>query len=85
MRVEEFQGIRNAVPGPGIEPTQFQVDEGSDRYRQGSWSRRRGMIHADTQGEVLPGPITAIIPFDLPGVEHAIMVVSGTEVHGYVT
>ena len=81
MKVNRFRGQRDATAGAGIEANEFQIDAGSDRYKKGSWARRRGMARAAT--EKLDGPVTSILGWDLPGVEFAYLVVAGTEIHGF--
>lgn len=83
MRVSEFKGTVTQSPAAGIKPDESQVDEGSDRFHRGSWRRRRGIRRA--LNEKLDAPITALLGWDLPGVEYAYVVVSGGEVHGYST
>lgn len=63
-----------------LSSNEFQTDEGSDRYKRGSWRRRRGMVHSDLPA--FSNPVTAIIGIDLPGVDYALLTVDGQNIQG---
>jgi hypothetical protein len=80
--VSEFNGVAQDVAPAVMPPNLFQEDQGGDRYFRGSWRRRRGMIH--TGLAKFDDPVTSLIGFEMAGDDFAIVVVEGTNVHGFL-
>lgn len=78
--IEDFRGMNTNIPAQRLPDQMAQVDEGSDRYRRGSWRRRRGMRHSSLPK--FDGPILGILGFDLKGPDYAVLLVEGTNVQG---
>ena len=76
----QFKGLVLDVPRTNLSSDEFQVDQGSDRYKRGAWSRRRGMLHSDLTA--FASPVTAIIGIDLPGVDFGLLLVQGQNIEG---
>lgn len=79
--VDSFRGVAQDVPPPKLPDGLFQVDEGSDRFRRGSWRRRRGMRHSSLSK--FSSAVTSILGFDLAGPDYGFLVVEGNNVHGF--
>lgn len=75
-----FKGTVLDVARPNLRANEFQEDKGSDRFKKGSWRRRRGMLHSDISA--FGSAVTAIIGLDLPGSDFAWVVVEGTNING---
>lgn len=59
----------------------YQIDAGGDRFRPGSWRRRRGMLHTNLTQHT--SAVTTILGFELPGEDFALALVEGTNLHGF--
>ena len=79
-KIDEFAGIRTGVFAPKLKNSEFQIDQGGDRFETSRWRRRRGMRHTNTLQ--FPAEITALLGFDLPGQDFATIVVSGGIIYG---
>lgn len=75
-----FKGVMLDVSRTNLSSNEFQEDQGSDRFKRGSWRRRRGMLHSDLAA--FASPVTAIIGLDLPGVDYAWVLVEGQNIQG---
>lgn len=78
----DFLGVNKNVPPQRMAEGMFQEDVGGDRYRLGSWRRRRGFRHTDRIG--LSDPIDSMIGFEMPGGDFAMVVVNGSTIYGFV-
>ena len=73
-------GVAYDVEKAKIPPGYFQLDEGGDRFKRGTWKRRRGMRHTDIAK--VSSAVEAIIGFEMPGTDFALMFVEGANVRG---
>lgn len=80
MRVDRFKGEVRDVPRPALEPDEFREDKGGERFDLSRWKRRRGMRHTDTLK--FSGAVCGVFGFDLPGADHAQIVVDGANIYG---
>lgn len=80
-RIERFNGVARDVHRARLPADLFQVDQNSDRFEAGTWRPRRGYVH--TTVPELNGPITSLMGFAIPGGEFGLLVISGTEAHGF--
>lgn len=78
--VAEFGGIAKDVAPSALPPGLFQTDQGGDRYFRGAWARRKGMLHSELAK--FDGAVVALLGFELPGGDYALLTVEGTNVHG---
>lgn len=81
-RTSEFQGRAGDAHRSKLPPGVFQEDVNGDRFSQGSWKRRRGMIHADIP--VLTTVSETIFGFEIPGGEYGLVFGGTTVVQGAV-
>jgi len=79
--IRSFRGLRKDVSRIHMPAGFCQEDMGSNRYKQGSWKRRRGMLHSNVAKQ--SSAITAIIGMDLPGSDYALLMVEGTNAQGF--
>lgn len=76
----EFGGVAKDVVPTALPPGLYQEDHGGDRFLRGSWRRRRGMLRSSlAQAD---DAVVAILGFELPGGDYALLWVEGTNVHG---
>lgn len=76
----QWSGVNRHAAKINLPSKLFQIDHGSDRYRPGSWRRRRGMRH--TSLPKYGSAVTTIIGLDLPGVDLALLVAEGANAQG---
>lgn len=79
--VEQFRGVRKDASRTSLPAGFFQEDEGSDRYKRGTWRRRRGMRHSSLAKQT--NAVTALIGMDLPGSDFSLLLVEGTNAQGF--
>ena len=77
----EFLGVSKDFAATKLPPGLFQEDQGGDRYKIGSWRRRRGMRHTDQAK--LSAAVVTLIGFEMPGNDFALVAVEGANVHGF--
>lgn len=80
-KIEEFEGLAHDVHPVRMPPNKFQVDVGGDRFEQGTWKRRRGQRHTDVPQ--VSSAIKTIIGFELPGGDFGVLLVEGSNAHGF--
>jgi hypothetical protein len=81
-RITEFNGIALDIHKSSLPDGKFQVDQGGDPFRKGSWKRRRGMRHTDI-AKASSG-VDTLLGFAMPGGQFALMVVNGANCNGFV-
>ena len=79
--VGDFLGVDLSSARQKLPSGKFQTDSSGDRFLNGAWQPRRGRVHSSIQQ--VPAPIVAILGFDLPGEDFALMFTEGTNVHGH--
>jgi len=77
----QFEGIALDAARTKLPEGKFQVDTGGDRFLRGAWQPRRGHVHCTVPQ--VPDPVVALLGFDLPGADFALIFVEGGNVHGY--
>lgn len=79
--VDQFQGVSLSTPRGVLGQGLFQADVGGDRFKRGSWRRRRGSRHTDVAKK--DNAITAILGFEFAGAGFAVVLVEGVKAHGH--
>lgn len=76
-----FKGTAANIAPQLLPDSYYQVDQGGDRFRPGSWKRRRGMLHTDQAK--LDLAVETILGFELPGEDFALAAAEGVNLHGF--
>ena len=63
--IQTFEGIDLDKPAAKLPPQLFQEDVGGDRFKRGSWKRRRGMRRICVLKR--DNPIETLLGFELGG------------------
>ncbi len=79
--VNDFRGIAKDIAKTKLPQGFFQEDQGGSRFKRGSWKRRKGMRRTDVPAH--SQAITSLLGFEMPGTDFALVLVTGTEIHGY--
>ena len=77
--INDFQGIAKDIAPAKLPASFFQEDQGGDRTKRGSWKRRRGFKHTNTQK--LSGAVTCITGFHMP-FSHGYIFCQGNVIQG---
>lgn len=79
--IQEFRGVALDVHRTSLPGGWFQQDVGGDRYKNGSWRRRRGMRHTNVDKKA--AALTTLIGFEVAGSGFATLMVAGVQAHGH--
>lgn len=80
VELTEFGGTNEQIAAPKLPDSLYQIDEGGDRYRTGSWRRRRGMLRSGIA--TFSSAVRFMIGFNLQGGGTALLIVEGANAHG---
>lgn len=80
MLVRQFSGRDDTQSPTRLPPEKAQEDLGGDHSVEGAWRRRKGLRHVDDNSTT--SEITGVLGWHARGGDRAVLVVSGTEVHG---
>jgi hypothetical protein len=76
----EFLGVATDFAPSRLPLGLFQQDQGGDRFKIGSWKRRRGMRRSDVATR--SSAIVTLIGFEVSGGDFALLEVEGVNVQG---